>query len=164
MFFRFKKSTQIAALTNETLDSVQIVEGKVVVPKTLKIPGTDIECACYWMMTEAWKQPDRKKGRKMWMPQDSRQGCNGFFVEDGSGKVWVTDNADALELLGGWEHNGMLGKKGTQRYISRSVKPGDVVKIRGKVSKPKGAEPADCMVLRPDEDGIVTLLLKKKAK
>ena len=161
MFFRFAKSTKIAALTR---DAVQTVTGSVVVPKTLKIPGTDIECACFWMMTEAWKQPARKKGRKMWMPQDARQGCNGFFVEDETGKVWVGDNADALDIVGGWENGGLIGKKGTQRFVSRCIKAGDMVKIRGTVTSPKGAEPAEGLVLRPDAKGFVTVLQKKKAK
>ncbi|MBN2718682.1 MAG: hypothetical protein JXX14_22745 [Deltaproteobacteria bacterium] len=161
MLFRFAKSTKITSLTQ---DAVQTVTGKVVVPKATRIPGTEIQCACYWMMTEHWTQPARKKGRKMWMPQDARQGCSGFFVEDDTGKVWVSDNGDAMDIRNGWEDRGILGKKGTQRFVSRSIKNGDIVKIRGTVKKTKGAEPADCLALRPDDKGLVTVLQKKKSK
>ena len=160
MFFRFQKTTKVASLTP---DSVQCVIGKVVAPKAVKIPGTEIECACYWMMSEAWKQPARKKGRKMWMPQGSRQGCNGFFVEDDTGKVWIGDDADVLEIRNGWADGGLIGKKGTQRFVSRSIKAGDVVKVRGIAARTKGAEPGDCMALRPDPKGIIAILQKKKA-
>ena len=160
MFFRLKKANKISSLTAE---AVQVTTGKVVAPATLNIPGTTISCVCYWQMTEVWKQSDRKKGRKMWMPQSARQGCKGFFVEDDSGKIWVPDNGDVLDIRNGWEEGGLMGKKGTQRFVARSIKPGDVIKIRGKVSKSRGAEPGDCMVFRPDEKGFVTILQTKKA-
>ncbi|MBN2529561.1 MAG: hypothetical protein JXR76_24445 [Deltaproteobacteria bacterium] len=161
MFFAFQRSKKISMLEN---DSVQVITGKVLAPNEIKIPGTDIGCACYWMMTEAWKQPARKKGRKMWMPESSQQGSKGFFVEDATGKVWVVDNADVLELRSGWENSGRMGKKGTKRFVSRCIKSGDVVKIRGLITPAKGAEPGDCKVVRPNAKGMISILLRKKSK
>lgn len=159
MFFRFQKSKKISVLTS---DFVHVISGKVITPKELKIPGTDVKCACYWMMTEAWKQPERKKGRKMWMPIGARQGSNGFFVEDNTGKIWVDGDANVLEIRNGWEDSGIVGKKGTRRFVSRSIQSGDVVKIRGTVCKAKGKEPGDCLVIRPDAKGVLSIIQKKK--
>jgi hypothetical protein len=161
MFFRFQKPKKITTLT---ADSVQTTAGRVMAPSTVNIPGTDIPCACYWQLTEAWKQPARKKGRKMWIPQSARQGCKGFYVEDDTGKIWVPDNGEVLDIRNGWQDAGLMGKKGTQRFVARSIRPGDVIKIRGRVSEAKGAEPADCLVFRPDDKGMVTILQTKKAK
>ena len=159
MFLSLQRSKKMTSLVK---DSVQVVTGKVTAPKQVKIPGTDIDCACYWMMVEAWKQPARKKGRKMWMPESSQQGSNGFFVEDATGKIWVADDAKVLELRSGWENSGRMGKKGTRRFVSRCIKTGDIIKIRGTVTAAKGAEPAGCMVLRPDSKGFISIIQKKK--
>jgi len=161
MFLKFQRSTKISSLST---GSVQVISGKVIAPKEVLIPGTDIRCACYWMLTEAWKQPARQKGRKMWMPEGTQQGSNGFFVEDDSGKVWVADDASVFDLRNGWENSGRIGKKGTHRFLSRSIKSGDVIKIRGTISRAKGSEPGDCMVIRPDTKGLVSIIQKKKAK
>ncbi|MBN2340391.1 MAG: hypothetical protein JXX29_24280 [Deltaproteobacteria bacterium] len=161
MFLKFKKSQKISTLTK---DEVGIVSGKVVALKEVTIPGTEIHCACFWMMSEAWKTGARGRGRKMWVPGGTKLVSNGFFVEDDSGKVWVCDNADALDIRNGWEDSGLVGKKGTQRFVSRSIKNGDLVKIRGTVTGPKGAEPGDTLVIRPDAKGHISIIQKKKAK
>lgn len=161
MFLNLQRAKKISSLTT---DKVQVISGRVVAPEEVTVPGTNIRCACYWMLTEAWKTGARGRGRKMWVPAGTKTGNNGFFVENGTEKIWVCNTIDGLDIRNGWNDSGLIGKKGNQRFISRAIKNGDTIKIRGTISHPKGAEPAETLVVRPDAKGFISIIQKKKTK
>jgi hypothetical protein len=161
MFMSFKKPAKINTLKK---DIQQIIQGTVSVPREVTLPGTSVSCAAFWMMTEAWKRPDRGKGRKMWTPVDVKQETNGFFIEDDTGKIWVENNGNALDLRSGTQQSGRLGKKETSRFVARIINNGDIVRIQGIVSSPKAKEPQDTLVIRPGKKGLISIILKKKFK
>ncbi len=160
MFMALKSPKKIGSLSK---GSVHIVQGKVVAEKEVVIPGTSISCAAYWMMTEAWKRPARGKGRKMWIPVDVKQSNPGFFVEDSTGRVWIEHNDDALDIRKGREEGGRLGKKETSRFIARTIKNGDIIKIKGTIDNSNNKEVKDILVIRPDKKGLISIILKKRA-
>ena len=84
----------------------------------------------------------------MWIPASAVEKAEGFFVDDGAGRVWVAADDPRLAVAGGAEESGPLGKKGKQRFVARLVRAGDVIRVRGVVDNPKAAEPGDVLVLR----------------
>jgi len=160
MFGLFARVRKIADLK---ADSEVIVQGKLVADKLTTVPGTDIRCAFFWMMTEIWDRITPGRGRKMWIPQESRQGTSGFYLDDGTGRVWISAEPLKTELRGGWSDGGPVGKKGTARYLARTLKEGDTVRATGTVTGAKSHEPGTVMVLRPGKKGWIILDQKKKS-
>lgn len=147
MFSLFRRKTRISELAP---GAEVTVEGRVSVPEPIAVPGAGLRCACFFVLNEAWQQGARGRGRKMWVPTGAQNRCGGFFVDDGSGRVWIAPcEGAALDLAGGAEHAGALGKKGTGRYLARVVGEGATVRVRGEVSRPKASEPGEGLVLRP---------------
>jgi hypothetical protein len=132
------------------LDAEVTVEGRVSAPEPITVPGAGVRCACFFVLNEAWQQGARGRGRKMWVPTGAQNKCGGFFLDDGTGRVWIAAcEGNELDLAGGTERSGELGRKGTGRYSARLVGDGALVRVRGAVSRPKASEPGDGLVLRP---------------
>ena len=112
------------------------------------VPGTQIKCVYYYQHVDTWERGARGRGRKMWIPVNAAQKAEGFFLDDGTGRVWVAADDPRLAVTGGAEEMGPLGKKGKQRFIARLVRDGDVIRVLGIVDSPKAAEPGNLLVLR----------------
>ncbi|HUT76944.1 MAG TPA: hypothetical protein VM285_04620 [Polyangia bacterium] len=147
MFSLFTKKRKVSDLQ---LDAEVTVEGRVAAPESVSVPGAGIRCACYFVLNEAWQHGTRGRGRKMWVPTGAHNKCGGFFLDDGTGRVWVAAcEGNELDLAGGTGQVGELGKKGTGRYLARIVADGARVRVRGVVSRPKASEPGEGLVIRP---------------
>ncbi len=147
MFSLFRKKSRICDLE---VGAEVTVEGRVSVPEPITVPGGGIRCACFFVLNEAWQHGARGRGRKMWVPVGAQVKCGGFFLDDGTGRVWIAACEGAeLDLVGGAEQSGELGKKGKGRYLARLVGDGALVRVRGEVARPKASEPGDGLVIRP---------------
>jgi hypothetical protein len=158
LFLSLRRATRVADLQE---GEERIVEGRVVGRRELTVPGTQLKCVWFYQLSESFEVGARGRGRKMWVPKNVQQKSEGFFIDDGTGRVWVAANEDGTEVSGGVEEAGMLGKKGKARYIARMIRGGDVVRVRGMVCGPKGAEPGDVQVLRPGRKGRLEILFRK---
>ncbi|MCP4677999.1 MAG: hypothetical protein GY854_21285 [Deltaproteobacteria bacterium] len=154
MFLGFKKKTRVSELKAGV---EAIVEGEVVSRNVLTISGSGTRCVYYDKMNESFEVGARGRGRRMWVPKNLERRCAGFFIEDGESKVWVTNDTDGLEVAGGHQEGGVVGKKGRTRYTAQYIQGGDRVRIKGLVCEPKGADPADGLVLRPNRKGILKI-------
>lgn len=158
MFLSLRKRTPIADLAE---GEERVIEGAVVAKRELTVPGTKLKCVWYYLLSEALEVGPRGRGRKMWVPKNLQVNSEGFFVEDESGRVWIDAGNEGAEVSGGVEESGPLGKKGRQRYLARLIRAGDVVRVRGMVGKPKGAEPGDAQVMRPGHKGRLEILFRR---
>ncbi len=159
MFLRFKKRTDVTKLTE---GEEAVVEGVVEARREMTVPGTQTKCVLYYLLAEAWQYGPRGRGRKMWVPSNQQLKTEGFFVNDGTGVVWVASAQEGIDLRGGTEKTGPIGKKGKARYLCRIVEAGDTVRVRGMAQRPKGAEPAEGLVIRSLEKGGLQVMFKKK--
>jgi hypothetical protein len=159
MFLSLRKRTSIAEL-NE--GDERVVEGVVVAERELTLPNTKLKCVWYYQLLEALEVGARGRGRRMWVPKNLQIKSEGFYVEDDSGRVWIDAGHEGAEVTGGVEEAGQIGKKGRQRYIARLIREGDVIRARGLVSKPKGAEPGDVLVIRPGRKGKLEILFRRQ--
>jgi len=155
MFLRFKKKTRISELV-EGLDTV--IEGRVVARKELKLPASGTRCVFYEMSTESYKVGSRGRGRPMWLPERFEVKCTGFFVDDPSGRVWVKGEVEKMSVSGPRKEAGQMGQR--RRYIARIIQQGDIVRIRGGVSKPEADERADVLMIGPDSKGSLEILVR----
>ncbi|MCP4600928.1 MAG: hypothetical protein GY847_10435 [Proteobacteria bacterium] len=151
MFRWFKSKTQVSDL----LEGAEVaVEGRVVSRNELTLSGSKTRCVYYDKLNESFEVGARGRGRKMWVPKNLERRCAGFFVDDGSGQVWVTSDTEGLRVDGGKQESGAIGKKGSQRYSAQIIQNGDLVRIKALVSQPRGADPAHGFVLRPTKKGL----------
>jgi hypothetical protein len=141
-----------------------VVKGTISCKRDVRLPHVGGTCVYFNMLVEGFGTGARGKGRPMWLPVRREVKCTEFFIEDASGRVLVTASKDCIDASGGRSASGMIGKKGNQRYEVRFIRDGDRVKVRGLVSDPRGAEPGDTPVIRPDEKGIIELLFLGKGQ
>ena len=158
MFLKLKRRTDVGNLAQ---GDDRVVEGKVVAAREMTVPGTSTKCVFYFHLTEAWQHGPRGRGRKMWVPQNVRQKCEGFYLEDGTGRVWIAGDGETMDVQGGAEESGPIGKKGKGRYLARMIRVGDVVRVRGIVDNPRGAEPGDVLVMRPTKKGVLQIVFRQ---
>jgi len=163
MFLWLKRKTKIEALRE---GDERIVEGRVVPKREIGVPGTQLKCVYYYQHVDKWDRGARGKGRKMWIPVNAEQKAEGFFIDDGTGRVWVAADDPRIDVSGGAEEMGPLGKRGKQRFIARLIRNGDVIRVRGVVDGPKAAEPGNVLVLRAGgkKDRLEILFRKRAAR
>jgi len=159
LLLRMKKRTRVSDAAE---GDVVVLEGKVAEGKAMTVPGTSVKCVAYWLLTEAWQHGARGRGRKMWVPSNQAMRTEGFYLDDGTGTIWVGGTEEALELIGGREEAGPMGKKGKARYFCRTIARGDTVRVQGTLDRPRGSEPGDSLVVRPGPKGILRVMLRKK--
>lgn len=138
-----------------------VVEGKVVVKSEITVNGSGTHCVYYDRFEEAYETPARGRGRALWIPKAFERRCAGFFVEDPSGRVWIPEGGEGLEVSGGAQELGRLGAKGKRRYSAQLVRAGDSVRVKGLVSKPMSAEPTEGFVIRGDAKGRLFVKVRK---
>ncbi|MDD5306377.1 MAG: hypothetical protein PHU25_03570 [Deltaproteobacteria bacterium] len=157
MFLRFARKTMVRDLRE---GGELVVEGKVAVERPLTLPGSATKCVYYDILNEAFETGARGRGRKMWVPKHAEQKITGFFVDDGTGRVWVAAETATADVRGGKTELGVIGKKGNARYVARLVQEGFVVRVKGLADKARAAEPGE-IVLRPGAKGRIIVLVKK---
>jgi hypothetical protein len=157
MFLRFARKTKVGELRE---GGEVVVEGKVAVDRTLTVPASATKCVYYDILNESFETGSRGRGRKMWVPKHAEQKITGFFVDDGTGRVWVAVDNSTADVRGGRTELGVIGKKGNARYIARIVQEGFVVRVKGLADKARAAEPGG-VVLRPCAKGKVIVLVKR---
>lgn len=160
MFLRFRKRTDAASLQE---GAVAVVEGTVEAEKTLMSPGSNKPCVFYDVLVEGFGTGKGGRGRGLWNIERMEQKMLGFFVADGSGKVWISDEADILEVDGGRDEAGVAPNRPNVRYKCRTIAEGDVIRVRGVVSKARKYEPKGFLVIRPFEDRRIEMLVRKLA-
>jgi len=158
MFLSLRKRTPIADLVE---GEERVAEGVVVAERELNLPNTKLKCVWYYQLLESLEVGARGRGRKMWVPKNLQVNSNGFYLEDESGRVWIDAGNEGAEVTGGVEEAGPIGKKGRQRFLARMIRAGDVVRVKGLVAKPRGAEPGDVQVMRPGRKGRLEVLFRK---
>jgi hypothetical protein len=162
MFLWLQRSTKVEALRE---GEERVVEGRVVPRHEIGVPGTQLKCVYYFQHVDKWDRGDRGRGRKAWYPVNAEEKAEGFFLDDGTGRVWVAADDPRRAVTGGAEESGPLGKKGKQRFIARLIRDGDVIRVRGVVNKPKAAEPGEVLVLRAGgKKDRLEILFRKRAK
>jgi hypothetical protein len=162
VFLWLKSRTKIEALKE---GETRVVEGRVVPGRELGVPGTQLKCVYYHQIVDKWDRGARGRGRKMWIPINAEEKAEGFFLEDATGKCWIAAESTTVDVSGAAEEMGPMGKKGTQRFIARLIRKGDVVRVRGLVSKAMGAEPGDMPVIRPGgKKDRLEILFRKRAR
>lgn len=142
---------------------VGLVEGRVVARSEITVNGSGTSCVYYDRLEEAYETPARGRGRALWIPKGYERRCAGFFVEDATGRVWIAQGHEGLEVNGGAREHGRLGKKGTRRYTAQLLRVGDKVRVRGLVDRPKAAEPTGTKVIRVDAKGRLVVRVKEKS-
>jgi hypothetical protein len=158
VFLRFRRATPIGEISE---GATVIVEGKVAAKTELNVPEAGRRCVWYDVLFEAFSSGSRG-GRMLWLPDRVEAKCAGFFVEDATGKVWVPEDAQLLDVQGAHRMGGPIGKDTSKRYVANYLEAGDTVRIEGRVDKPAGRkEPAGTRVLRPVAQGKrLTILLR----
>ncbi len=150
-FFRFRRTNQVASLKP---GDVAIIEG-VISPKTeLSLPHTQDKCVFYSRTVEAFKISERA-GRKLWLAEHYERQASGFFVDDGTGRVYVPAQPSVTEFSGGHTVIGNIDRSGEKRFFANVIRGGDRIRIHGTLDTPSGKEPKDTLVLRPAPTGIL---------
>jgi hypothetical protein len=156
MFMSLRKRTRIDDLADGKL---VVVEGRVVARSELNIMGSDEKGVYFDRMNESFEKGQRGAGRRMWVPKNMERKSAGFFIDDGSGSVWIADDVDATVVSGGKQIGGVVGKKGRARFSAQVIQEGNNVRVRGVVSRAKGAEPSDGLVIRANAKGRLEILV-----
>ncbi len=154
MFSLFRKKTPTSELQ---VGAEVVVEGEVVAQNELSLSGTGTKCVYYEKLNESFEVGARGRGRKMWVPKNLERRCAGFYLDDGSGRVWVRNDTDGVEVVGGKQESGVVGKKGRTRFTAQLVQNGDRVRLQGAVDEPKGADPAGGLVIKPNKKGFLKI-------
>lgn len=162
MFLSWRKAQRIGSLAP---GKDAIVEGSAAASKgDIAAPGSGTRCVILESLGESFEIGPRGRGRRMWVPKSLDKRSAGFFVDDGTGKVWIPSDTEGVELIKGRQEVAVAGKKGYQRYLTSMICAGDTVRVAGSVDQPKKSEPADCLVIRPDKKGRVRVILRQQAK
>jgi hypothetical protein len=159
MFLRFRKRTRIADLSE---DRDAVIEGEVSGKKELALPHAGTPCVYFEIMTEAYRVAARGRGRPLWLPEGFDKKCSGFFIDDGTGRVWVRAEAEAIDVTGGTRVSDTVGRKGKRRYAACMIRSGDVIRLRGTVTRPKRDEPGDGLVIAPNARGRIEVLVRHR--
>ncbi len=159
MFLRFRSRTKIEKVTKS---SDVVIEGRVIAKDTISVSGTSVRCVYYDKMKESYQRPMRGAGRKMWIPQGVEQRCAGFYIDDGTGRVWIPEKTDGLLVREGVTTRGLEGKKGIRRYVAQLLREGDIIRARGAVDTPRGSEPAVNFSLRAGKKGRLEILVRRR--
>jgi hypothetical protein len=157
MFLRFRRRTAISDLA-EGCEAV--IEGKVTAKTPLKVPHAGVPCVFFDVFMESYGVGARGRGRPLWLPVRAEVKCSGFFVEDETGKVWVAGDERSYSVSGCRQKAGIIGKSGRQRYVAKYFQEGDVVRIRGAISKPVKGQPPDVLVMAPGRKGRLEILVR----
>jgi hypothetical protein len=160
MFLSFRRKKKVSALcTGETA----VVEGKVRAVQQLSLPGPGTKCVYYELLVETYKKGERGGGRPLWFPERSERRCTGFYINDGTGEVYVDCSAEKVIMNGGYEIVGMLDSKGRKRFSSRIVREGDTVRLRGAVTESSGRISKEILSIIPDRKGRIEMNAKPTA-
>jgi hypothetical protein len=160
MFLSFRRKKKVSTLsTGETA----VVEGKVRAVQQLSLPGPGTKCVYYELLVETYKKGERGGGRPLWFIERSERRCTGFFVNDGTGEVYVDCSAEKVTMNGGYELVGMLDNKGRKRFSSRIVREGDTVRLRGAVTESSEKISKGFLSIVPDRKGRLEMNAKPTA-
>ena len=150
MFLSLRRRTKISSV--HPGDTVTIV-GTVRADRESTLPGDGTPCVYYELMTEVYRKGDRGSGRPLWFPEKMERKCNGFFLCDGTGEIFVECPADQVRMSGGHSTAGLLDKKGRRRFSARSILEGDKVRVRGIAAPPSASNGPETLCLGPDKKG-----------
>ena len=149
LFFRFRKTSPISSLEPGT---VVIIEGTVVPKTELSLRGTGDKCVFYALTQESFRLSERG-GRKLWLVDQYEQQASGFYLDDGTGKLYIPIQPVVMDMRGGHVVTADIGGAGQKRIYARIVRGKDRLRLHGTIDKPYGKEPSDSLVLRPAPDG-----------
>ncbi len=160
LLLRFLRPARVTALA----DGRAVVEGRVVAPHTLSIAGSQSRPVWFDMTIESYRTGDRGRGRPMWIPSSADDQVVPFALDDGTGTVWVAA-AKGSYVVGGSVRRevGLVGKRGTSRFVANLILPGDVVRVRGDVGDATEGEPPG-KVLRGSAKRPLQILFRKAAR
>jgi len=159
MFLKWRKKTPISRLVEGRMATVQ---GEIVASETLTLPITGTRCVFYDLLVEVYKKGPRGQGRPLWMPLNVERRCNGFYVDDGEGRVWVEGKPEAFFIKNCDHEAGEVPKHEFRRFSAWMLKDKRRIIVRGVVSKPEKGEPKDTLVLRADAGNIIEILMCKQ--
>ena len=155
MWLRFARRTRTAAVT----EGIVVVEGKVIAERTLSIPGSTSRPVFYDMVLESFSAVPGGRGRAGWNADRSVTQIAPFLLEDEAGRIWIEADRDQSVVKGGRIELGTTGRAATGRYNARLIMPGDVVRVRGEVFRPRRA-PAE-RGLRAAKDRPLEILVRR---
>ena len=157
MFLSFRKKTPISQIAK---GSTVVVEGAVRAAREMTLPGNGTKCVYYEMLVEVYKKGARGNGRPLWFPEKLDRKLSGFFVNDGTGEVYVDVPADQILLQGGFTTGGPIDAKGKRRFSARVIREGDVVRLRGAAVEPTAAAPGGMTMIECDKKGRLEISAK----
>jgi hypothetical protein len=146
-FLRFRRPTPASQLTDAAPGRSVIVEGKVVAHQTLPLGVAHLACVWYDNLVETMKAGMRGS-RALWFVERAECRFAGFFVEDASGRVWVTGDPRELEIRGARRMTGAMDKQGTERFTAHVLQPGMTVRVQGVVAGREKGDQGPGAVLR----------------
>jgi hypothetical protein len=156
MWLRFARRTRTSSVT----EGVVVVEGKVVADRTLSIPGSTTRPVFYDIVYESFRAVPGGRGRAGWNADRTATQIVPFLLEDEAGRIWIEAESDEVEVKGGRIEIGTTGRNAAGRYNARLIMPGDVVRVRGEVFKPRKA-PVE-RGLRAGADRPLEILLRQQ--
>ncbi len=161
MFLSLRRKTKISDITK---GNTVVVEGTVRASREMALPGEGTKCVYYEMLVETYRKGARGNGRPLWFPEKLDRKLSGFFVNDGSGEIFVEVPAEQVLLQGGFQTGGTLDKKGRRRFSARVIREGDMVRLRGSAKASTASVPGDVVVIESDKKGRLEIIAKPSPK
>lgn len=159
LLLRFLPSRPAAALTELPPESKVIVQGTVVPHQTLPLGTAHLACVWYDNLVESMKAGIRGT-RALWFVEKAECRFAGFFVEDPTGRVWVTGDPREVVVRGAKRVSGAMNKQGTERFVAYAIQPGMTVKVRGVVAARSKGDPGTGPVIRPTQMQPLEILVR----
>ncbi|MBT9559222.1 MAG: hypothetical protein IV100_24525 [Myxococcales bacterium] len=170
-FFRFRKITPISAILGPAatapvkpgaaptfagalVGSSVIVSGTVSARTEVTFGPSGDKAIWYSATYESQGRGDRGS-RNLWMFDHLDRQQGGFFIDDGTGRIYVPVQPTQMDIRGGHHVYGEIGRTGKERYSTYLLRDGDSLRLHGVVDKPSGKEPRDTLVLRAAEGGVL---------
>ncbi len=170
-FFRFRKVTPISTIAGPAsstpgkagaaptfagaqLGHSVIVAGTVTARSEVTFTPSGDKAVWFSATYESQGRGDRGS-RNLWMFDHLDRQQSGFFIDDGTGRLYVPVQPTQLDIRGGHHLHGEIGRTGKDRYSAYLLREGDSLRLHGVVDKPSGKEPRDTLVLRATDGGVL---------
>ncbi len=153
LFFRFRRTTPVAKLT---VGQPAIVEGKVVAKTWVTLPYAE-QKGVFYALTQSTFRLSERGGRRLWLVESFDQQQSGFWVEDGTGRLYVPIQPRHFNVRGGVMLQGDVSP--TRRWSAQLIKEGDRIRVYGTPDKPSGKEPKENLALRPSPEQAIQVLI-----
>lgn len=155
---RFRGATPASRVATLSPGRKTVIEGVVVAHQTMALGQGKLPCVWYDNLVESMKAGMRGT-RALWFVERAECRFADFFVEDASGKIFVSGDPREVEVSGAKRLLGMMNKQGTERFVAHVIQPGMRVKIHRAVGESAGV-PGGGPALRSTADVPLQILVR----